>query len=259
MMRLEVIKNEFPEAIRGFEREILREYLQCQILQILFESDFANKFCFLGGTNIRLVYNSNRFSEDLDFDHFSISKKDFLQVRDLISRQLHLQGFNVEVESVGKAAFRLDIKFIDILQEYNLTGHKNQKLLIQFDTEAQKFVYKPDQFILNRFGVFSQLIVTPVDLLLAQKFYAILNRPRNKGRDFYDAMFLLGMNAKPNYDYLEFKLGIDNEKTLKDRILSHCNKLDMKAQAKDVQHFLFNVHDVKMIELFPAYIKQVKL
>jgi predicted nucleotidyltransferase component of viral defense system len=259
MIRLDILKNEFPQAIRGFEREVLREYLQCLILQILFESDYANKFCFLGGTSIRLVHNSNRFSEDLDFDNFSISKKEFIQVSDLIRRQLNLQGFNIDVEIVGKAAFRLDIKFVDVLQEYNLTGHKNQKLLIQFDTEAQKFDYKPEQFILNRFGVFSQLIVTPVDLLLAQNFYAILNRPRNKGRDFYDVVFLLGMNVKPNYDYLEFKLGIDNEKELKERIWAHCQKLDMKAQAIDVQPFLFNIHDMKMIEMFPAYIKQVKL
>ena len=82
--------------------------------------------------------------------------------------------------------------------------------------------------------------MTPLDLLLAQKFYTIVNRKRSKGRDFFDAIFLLSKDIKPNYDYLRTKLGIDDSKGLKTKILNVCSKLDMKAMADDVAPFLFN-------------------
>jgi len=59
------------------------------------------------------------------------------------------------------------------------------------DTEPHDFVYSPDRVFLNKFDVFTQIAVTPPDILLAQKIYALLNRKRAKGRDIYDVMFLL--------------------------------------------------------------------
>ncbi len=41
MMLLTDIISAYPIQIRGFERFILREYLQYKILEILFESEFA--------------------------------------------------------------------------------------------------------------------------------------------------------------------------------------------------------------------------
>ena len=201
MVKLDILKKDFPVALQGFEQEILREYLQCLILQILFDSQLGQKFCFLGGTCLRLVHGTSRFSEDLDFDNFNIDAAIFEDVKALMLKELSGKGFAVDVESAGKNAFRLDIKFNEMLYDLNLTGHKNQKLLIQLDSEAQQFDFVPEPYLLNRFGVFTQLQTTPASLILAQKFYAILNRPRNKGRDFYDVVFLIGQGTKPNYHY----------------------------------------------------------
>ena len=46
---------------------VLKEHYQVYLLDILFGSPFADKLIFKGGTALRLVYNSFRFSEDLDF------------------------------------------------------------------------------------------------------------------------------------------------------------------------------------------------
>jgi predicted nucleotidyltransferase component of viral defense system len=259
MIRLDLLKKDFPLVLQGFEQEILREYLQCLILQILFDNPLGQKFCFLGGTCLRLVHGTSRFSEDLDFDNFNIDSSTFDEVKGLMLKELQAKGFLVDIESVGKNAFRLDIKFNEMLYDLNLTGHKNQKLLIQLDTEAQKFDFTPEPYLLNRFGVFTQLKTTPKDLILAQKFYAILNRPRNKGRDFYDVVFLLGQGIKPNYRYLEQKVNIKKSSELKERVLAHCEKLDMTEQANDVSRFLFNRADSKMITMFPVYLKQIEL
>jgi len=47
---------------------VVREYYEMGLLKELFESPYATQFVFKGGTALRLVYQSPRFSEDLDFD-----------------------------------------------------------------------------------------------------------------------------------------------------------------------------------------------
>lgn len=176
-----------------------------------------------------------------------------------MERELTGQGYQIEVQVVGKGAYRCNIKFPEMLYEQGLSNLKEEKILIQLDTEAQRFAFRPESYILNRFGVFTQLSVTPSDLILAQKCYDVLNRPRNKGRDFYDIVFLLGRNVKPNYAYLEQKVGIKTSGELKERLLVHCEKLDMNDQGRDVAKFLFNPNDVRRVTLFTAIIEQAQL
>ena len=68
----------YPENQRTFREFILREYLQHKILQIIFgQPEHAKQLCFLGGTCLRIVHGNNRFSEDIDFDNFGLSEKNF--------------------------------------------------------------------------------------------------------------------------------------------------------------------------------------
>ena len=46
MLTLSEIEKSYPENLRGFKRFILREYLQHKLLQILFDSEYANELCF---------------------------------------------------------------------------------------------------------------------------------------------------------------------------------------------------------------------
>ncbi|MCY7359718.1 MAG: nucleotidyl transferase AbiEii/AbiGii toxin family protein [Rudanella sp.] len=77
MLNLHSIQTFFPAHVQQASRFMLREYLQCRILEILFNSDFRNQFAFLGGTCLRLIHDNQRFSEDLDFDNFSITAEQF--------------------------------------------------------------------------------------------------------------------------------------------------------------------------------------
>jgi len=71
MMTLEEIKSFYPSPLQQRGAFLLREYLQYKILALLFDSAYANKFAFLGGTCLRIVHSNQRFSEDLDFDNFN--------------------------------------------------------------------------------------------------------------------------------------------------------------------------------------------
>jgi predicted nucleotidyltransferase component of viral defense system len=259
MLTLSEIEKNYPENLRGFKRFILREYLQYKLLQILFDSEYANELCFLGGTCLRIVHGNTRFSEDLDFDNFTIAEDTFAKVSDVLKKQLEQEGYEVEMKTVFKGAYHCYIRFPEILYKEGLSGYREEKILIQLDTEPPHFNFVPEKYILNRFDVFTQIFITPLNILLAQKFYAVCNRERNKGRDFFDIAFLLSLIDRPDYNYLEFKMGVCNEKQLKERIIEKCKSVNMQDMAKDVQPFLFNPRDIQKVLLFPDLIKQAKL
>lgn len=259
MLSLEQIKQYYPDNLIGFERFLLREYLQFKILEILFESDFANRFAFIGGTALRIVHGNSRFSEDLDFDHFNIAEEDFSKIAKAIHYGLQLEGYRVEFRTVSKAAFHCYIRFPNLLYNNKLSGHSEEKIFIRLDTEAQHFEFEPERFLLNRFDVFTEIKVTPVDILLSQKLLAILERKQSKGRDFFDVVFLLGKEIKPNYDFLSQKASIENGMQLKDAILYRINSFDMKKLSEDVKPFLIHVKDIKRVHLFKEYLQQVSL
>lgn len=258
MISINQIEQHYPEYLRGFKRNILREYLQYKILEIIFNSRIAPKLSFLGGTALRIVHENTRFSEDLDFDNFKLSEEDFSLLTKDIQTGLQREGYHIEIRNVLKRAFRCYIKLPQVLFENAMSDLVREKILIQVDTEPHDFFYKPDKVFLNKFDVFTQIAVTPPDILLAQKFFALLNRKRAKGRDFYDVVFLL-QKAKPNYEYLKQKVGVPNAKALKEKVLNHLEGLNLKDLAKDVEPFLFQPSDGKKIILFSDYIKQVKL
>ena len=259
MYSLHEIEKQYPPQLQGFKRFMLREYLQHKILQIIYDSEYAASLVFLGGTSLRIVHGNTRFSEDLDFDNWLMKEPDFEKLSEHISKQLSKEGYTVEIKTVMRGAFHCHIRFPELLFKEGLSGHREEKILIQLDTEPQHFEYTPQSYILNRFDVFTAIQVTPPELLLAQKFYAILNRERNKGRDFFDVVFLLSLVNAPNYDYLQLKKNISNSDELKQALFERCNSINMNEMANDVQPFLFNAADVKKVLYFTDYIRQVKL
>lgn len=256
MLKLQEIKTFFPETLHRFPRFMLREYLQYKILEIIFESSHANGLCFMGGTCLRIVHGNRRFSEDLDFDNTGLGEKSFLDIAELIPKQLEREGYSVELKPVMKGAWHCYIKFPGLLFEEGLSGYQEEKILIQLDTEPQDYDYKPEKHLLNRFDVFTTILTTPLPLLMAQKFFALVNRKRSKGRDFFDLVFLMSRQIKPDYEYLNAKLSVSKPAILKKRILEKCRQLDMNKMADDVRPFLFDPNDIRKIIHFEDVVDQ---
>jgi len=91
---------------------------------------------------------------------------------------------------------------------------------------------------------------------MAQKLYAIINRERNKGRDFYDLVFLMSRNIQPDYTYLKEKISVYDAGTLKNVLLERCEQLDIEEMAGDAEPFLFKPSDRKKIVQFEAVVRQ---
>lgn len=250
MLDLTEIKKFYPENVHTFERSILREYLQFKILDIIFKSDFARQLSFLGGTALRICYGSYRFSEDIDFDNFELNLSDFEKISEFIKKSLELEGYLVEIRNVQKAAYHCYIKFPRLLFNNKLSGYEEEKILIQLDTLAHNFKYKPEVFTLDKFDVFGDIFVTPKDILLSQKIYAAANRKNSKGRDFFDIIYLL-RDTQPNYDYLKSKMNISSSKELKTYFTKFDKNIDFKVLARDVAPFLINPREIERVTNFP--------
>jgi predicted nucleotidyltransferase component of viral defense system len=257
MLSFAQIQQFYPPQLHRFGSFLLREYLQYKILALIFSSDFAMKFAFLGGTCLRIVHQTNRFSEDLDFDNFDLSTQDFEQLAQVIKQGLEREGLQIEMEQVYRGAYHCYIKFPNLLHQTGLSGHQEAKILIQLDTEPQNFDFKPQNYLINKFDVFGSIRTTPVDLLLAQKIVAFCRRKQPKGRDIYDITFLCA-KTKPNYAYLQQRLAVKNAKDLKETLFDRLAQLDLTQLSKDVAPFLFNASDAHRIMLFPQFVEQTE-
>lgn len=256
MISLDQIITEYPEHLRAYRESILKEYLQYKILRSIFESKYANKLAFLGGTALRIIHNNTRFSEDLDFDNFDLNESEFVELGEIIKKDLELEGLEVQIYSKTKNAYRLKIKIPKLLFDTGLAPMIEQKILIQVDTVPQNFSYTPDKPLLNKFEVFTQINAVPKDILLSQKIYASVNRKRLMGRDFFDIVFLYGIGAMPNFKYLEKNIGTKNEAELKTYLSEKIIDLNFESLAKDVEPFLFNPKDKNKVVLFREFMEQ---
>jgi predicted nucleotidyltransferase component of viral defense system len=260
MLEPEYIKNFFPESLRNNPQQveyIFKEYIQLLILDYLSTSVYLKKINFIGGTNLRLIKGIDRFSEDLDFDCSQLSQTDFNQMTDCILQFLTDVGFRVEArDNVNKQlhAFRRNIYFPELLFNLGLSKHKEKRFLIKIEAQNQNFDYLPAMATVSRCNLLFQFPIPPDDILCAMKLSALLSR--KKGRDFYDAIFLLGQ-TQPNYEYLAAKHAIHNLTELKTSLALMLNDVDLNQKSKDFKHLLFRPENANRILLFKEFVNNL--
>lgn len=260
MISFDEIKTFFADNLRRnpshFEY-MLKEYFHYRMLDMIFSGKYASKLSFIGGTNLRILHHIQRFSEDLDFDSFQLSREKFIQITDSIIQRLREEGIKVEAEDKEKdlklAAFRRNIVFPGLLFDLGLTGHREKKLLIKIECEPHHYAYEPAKPLIQKFNVFTQIFATSPDILLSMKTGAVLER--GKGRDYYDFIFLSGL-TDPDFGYLEMRFGITHNIQLYERILESCETTDFEKKSRDFEKLVFDPAETKKVLLFKEYIRQ---
>lgn len=255
MNMIDDIKIYLKEIMENQKINFLREYLQQIVLKIISDSGFKNNLVFTGGTALRLIYKTNRFSEDLDFS--LINKRGYALDKLIkeINFGLKKYGFSVEITKIEKKTVNsFFIRFTDILYLLNLAIQPNQKLSIkiEIDTNPPKggvikeyIFYDRFYFLINHFSRES---------LFSLKLHAILFRHYEKGRDFYDLSYFLSKQVKPDLELFNNAVRQTNpeqkEFTL-DRIFTviknKIENLNEKKIIKDLQPFLLNPDEINLI------------
>ena len=260
MIDLDYIRSFFPPAIAKesrFDRYMLKEYLQLLILDHLSMTPYISKLSFIGGTNLRLIQGIDRFSEDIDFDCKDLSSEEFIAMTDSVVTFL-LQN-NIDVETRDKpnpnlTAYRRNLYFPQMLFNLKLTGHREERLLLKIEAQDQGIRYQQEIATVNRMGFFFNIQTPPVDVLCAMKFAAILSR--QKGRDFYDAIFLLS-KTKPNMEFLQKRVGINTIDQLRLAVDDKLKEIDLNQKKRDFQHLLFNESNADRIFSFRSLLETI--
>lgn len=255
MLTLSQVKEKYDSDI--FQRNpkaALVEYLQYEILDSIFKQHNSEKLSFMGGTSIRLVYGSRRFSEDLDFDNFGLSYEKFEEILMGVVSDMKNKGFSMEFRFVKKGAYHCYIKFTNMLFDNNISLNKNEKILVRIDAVHKNKIIEPKIFTLNGFDVYRRILVNQPSVLLAQKIMAIIERKREKGRDIYDVSYLLGITGLNN-EFIEKEYALKIE-DFKNKFIKRIDELNLNELALDVLPFLMNQDDKDRILSFKEYIKE---
>ena len=260
------------------EINALKEIIQEIVLSGLSRGNFFNEAAFYGGTALRIFYNLDRFSEDLDFSLMTKNKDfDLSTYVPSLKRIVQSFGLNVEVEIKHKtldSAIQSAFLKGDTIEQFLLfypndlvTGiNKNEKVKIKFEIDTMpaglatyetKYRLLPMPYSIKLYDEAS---------LFSGKIHAVICRSwksRVKGRDLYDYVFYLTRNTKFNLDHLreklieshyisqEDKFDVDFVKAL---LIARFNEIDFNDAKKDVLPFITDtsILDIWSKEFFIA-------
>lgn len=241
-----------------FQRFVLKEYLECLALDYISKHKYGNKLVFIGGTSLRLIYNIDRFSEDLDFDNKGLTYDEFITLTDDVVKYINKNGFIAftnEKESDNIKAYRRTVNYPELLFTLKLSPNRNEKLKMKIETQDQGLEYKTEIKFVQRCGFAFPIKVPTIDTLCSMKVNTVLER--SKGRDFYDLLFLLQM-TEPNYDILTKKYEIHNYSELKDRLFNLFESVDIENKSNDMLHLLIDEKNRERIINFKRYLYETK-
>lgn len=178
--------EKFTEQMQTSMGNVVREYCQHVFLSFLYQQVGSERLLFKGGTALRIVFHSPRFSEDLDFTGLNITQD---EVEDIFTNTLAaieytsmhvelLEGKPTTGGYLGIMKFNAYEKTIDIYFEVSL--------------RLGKAVAGVRALVENEYISAYTLVHLLKEEIVKGKIQALINR--HKPRDFFDYFFLLSGN-----------------------------------------------------------------
>lgn len=219
---IKIMLDKYTCATRQDYTNALKEIIQEVALVGLWRSKFFEGAAFYGGTALRILYQLNRFSEDLDFTllkaepDFSLGP--YLQA---IQAELDAFGFSVEVlqkdkttQSAIQSAFlkgNTQEHFLRVGVPTKVYGpaHREEilKIKLEVDTDPPPAFETTTRFITLPIPCAIRVVAEPD--LFAGKMHALLCRSwktRVKGRDWFDFVWYVSKNVPVNLAHLEARM-----------------------------------------------------
>jgi predicted nucleotidyltransferase component of viral defense system len=179
-----------------------REYMQHLLLSLLYAR--SQLLTFKGGTALRLVYQGNRYSEDLDFN----GPDDCDTLRHLWQQVVtDLRDFGVSAEMRKEWESAVGYSFDVSYQGPLYDGRHRTKGKVRIDINRRQEIVESQRELINSeyddVRPFVVTVITPMHML-AEKIRALL--VRGKPRDLYDVWLLLNQGTVLDWELIDRKL-----------------------------------------------------
>ena len=269
--RLKTLLGGYRLASRDDFENALKEIAQHLALLGLWRSKFYEHAAFYGGTALRIVYDSGRFSEDMDFSLLNKDKSfDLKPYLNAIRMELEAFGFKYTIETKDKSktssiesAFVkgntvTNLLVIEAHQEILERFHRNQKVKIKFEVDTDPPPKAGYDAINILVPIPFQVKVFSRPDLFAGKMHAVLCRQwksRSKGRDFYDLIWFLGQRVPCHLDHLKERMiqtghwireDSLNRSALMERLIHKFGEVDFEMLKNDVRPFIKDPNELDL-------------
>ncbi len=221
---------------------IVREYFQHLFLAQLYQEKGSERLLFKGGTALRIVWQSPRFSEDLDFTGVNVRIRDIEETMQDTLAKIERSGVEADIDESKETSGEYLAIFDFRTKEYN------SRIQIEVSLRKEKKIRGGSSLIQSDLAPAYTLIHLDEAVLVGEKIQACLTR--GKARDFYDLYFILRSR-------MAFKEVFTQDKALKQKLISAVNKggLDFKHELK--QFLPVNQHLI--IKSFPdALVREIE-
>ena len=241
----------------------LREILQDVALLGLWRAKFFEKAAFYGGSALRILYNLDRFSEDMDFSLLlPLDTFELAGYTAFLQKETAGFGFDVRIEKVDKSiqtpvqsAFlkantQNQLIVIETAEEILQAVPKGQllKIKLEVDTDPPPGFATQTRYLLQPIPFAVRAFVLPD--LFAGKMHAILCRrwkSRVKGRDWYDLVWYAANHPELHLYHLEQRMRQTDHlrgdapltpEKFKELLVKAINKLDVEQARKEAEPFV---------------------
>ena len=262
---LDILKDKIKHLNNQQEKyNFLREFLQLLILKVIDEQGWFQQIAFMGGTALRIVFNLERFSEDLDFSLLN-SDFDFSSAMEKLEKELELLGLSVDIKvKADKTATTAAVKFSKLLSTLGLSQLNDQKIFIKLELDQNPPSGANTELSLINKAFLLNIVHFDSPTLFAGKLHAVLCRKYTKGRDYYDLLWYLSRNISPNLAYLNSALAqqegnpsFSDLNELSEALAEKLTEANFGNILRDVQPFLL---DPKQSRFFaqPHFLQALK-
>ena len=196
--------------------DALREIMQEIALAGLQRAGFFEKAAFYGGTALRIFYNLDRFSEDLDFSLLEPDEKFSLEPYfEAVVKEFEALGISVSIQEKKKStASNVESAFLksgtvwkelvleDVVPQMGVGILPNVKIKIEVDRKPPLGFETEEKLLLRPFSFYVKCFKMPS--LFAGKMHALLFRKwikRVKGRDWYDLEWYIKKGTPLDLDH----------------------------------------------------------
>lgn len=239
MLTLESLK-EFTNKFQTMEKNVVREYIQHLFLSFLYKLPEAEKLLFKGGTALRFVYSSPRFSEDLDFTGENIFHHELIETLFINTlSEIEKQGIQMDLLRAGPTTGGylgiIHYEFYDFIEDMKF------EVSLRRSNKASREVTT----IINEYVPPYTIISLPPTAVVKGKMAALLSRGRP--RDYYDLYFFLRHPELHKYvDKNQFK-----------KVLKALEKGEINFRA-DLSNLLPRSHQMILKDFKSNLIKEIK-